>query len=161
MPKRSLTDAARAQLDKLDADRETLNDAIEEHERLGGDPLPPPWGVLYVISDGSGCVKVGISSNIRRRLTELQMGNPRQLSLEWYEFFPLRSEARDAEVAIQGALKRHASGEWYECSVRHVDKVYMALDTDDHLIDLTPFDSCELDSEGDPKPWALAERGLI
>ena len=35
--------------------------------------------MVYVITDGSGFVKIGSTNNIKRRISEMQSGNPREL----------------------------------------------------------------------------------
>ena len=37
--------------------------------------------MVYVISDGTGYVKIGIANDLKKRLKELQIGNPRDLSV--------------------------------------------------------------------------------
>lgn len=49
------------------------------------DPLcgedPGRRAMVYVISDGSGYVKIGVAENVNDRLLQLQTGNPRELKV--------------------------------------------------------------------------------
>lgn len=67
---------------------------------------------IYVIGEGNvGPVKIGIANKPQKRLGELQIGNPRRLTL--YLSIPCK-DARAAEIWAQGQLAGHLiGGEWY------------------------------------------------
>ncbi|WBU27535.1 GIY-YIG nuclease family protein [Rhodopseudomonas palustris] len=76
---------------------------------------------VYVMSSGDGCLKVGISRNLSRRLGELQTGNPNPIRV-LAESVPLSvKEARAIESAALLALASHrAKGEWLVCEKHSV-----------------------------------------
>lgn len=72
-------------------------------------PLPSAPGLLYFIVCGDA-VKVGYTSHtIQKRMVDLQVGNPVELTL--YAIFPAKPEH---EALAQDKLKHlHIRGEWY------------------------------------------------
>lgn len=67
---------------------------------------------LYLMYDGQR-VKVGISNNVERRVSELQIGNPDiTLMRTWTP-----SDARSTERVVHARLdQHHVDGEWFNCS---------------------------------------------
>lgn len=56
--------------------------------------------MVYLISDNSGYLKIGIAKNIEYRLAGLQIGNPRKLSVVKQIFFDNRTTDQMAEKAF-------------------------------------------------------------
>lgn len=81
---------------------------------------PPNGGTfLYVIDDGEGRCKVGVSQNPLQRLRELQTGHPARLELVWCAVTP------GSGFAIEQLIKRteelrSLSGEWYGAHWRYM-----------------------------------------
>lgn len=73
---------------------------------------------IYIISDGSGWVKIGESKSPDKRINGLQTGNPKKLSLEWQAKIPKGFSDKD----IHGVLESGAEGrsdnsqEWFKIS---------------------------------------------
>jgi hypothetical protein len=66
---------------------------------------------LYLIYDGQR-VKVGISNNPQRRVSQMQTANPDVTLLRTWEV----DNARNAEQAVHSHLNvYHADGEWFNC----------------------------------------------
>ncbi len=72
---------------------------------------PAEGGYVYFISDGSFC-KIGVASNIKRRLGLLQTGNPNELVVihSIYSKCPYVLE----EELHKKYRKYHIRGEWYD-----------------------------------------------
>lgn len=71
-------------------------------------------GTVYFIRDGLGCMKIGISKDIRRRLKELQTANP--VKLEYYYGLTVHSmkAARRIEKEIHEIFQKDRMfGEWF------------------------------------------------
>jgi len=69
---------------------------------------------VYIIIDPSGLCKIGKANNVKKRLSTLQIGNPRELSI--YHRFPCKSSgrARLLELLSHQKLKPfRSSGEWF------------------------------------------------
>jgi hypothetical protein len=92
--------------------------------------------------------KVGVSTDIARRIVDLQSGLPWSIDLiSEYE----QRRALVVEQAIHKALAvRHAQGEWFECQLDHIEGVFHAFNAmaqiDDEMMRLAPEDSV-----GDPR----------
>ena len=93
--------------------------------------------ILYAIEEiPSGKVKIGIvgerkkktiEESLKARLSELQIGNPRTLSVAWTREYPTETKAKAAEKAVQGALDRKGlsiQGEWHKPkALRLLDRI--------------------------------------
>jgi len=81
---------------------------------------------VYVIADGE-YVKIGVADDIRRRLSGLQMGNPRPLVLRYLIPAFDRSEAFLIEWKLHQALSHaYIRGEWFVADVNVVQDLYPA-----------------------------------
>lgn len=71
---------------------------------------------VYVIGEGeSGPVKIGIAEHPNRRVRQLQIGNPRPLTLFWHVS---RADSSVIESWVQRKLQAsNISGEWYAVEV--------------------------------------------
>jgi len=69
---------------------------------------------LYAVSDGE-YIKVGMSTDVNRRIKALQTGSPRRLKKMWCCYAGEDSkEAKKQEKKLHRALKNyHVSGEWF------------------------------------------------
>lgn len=80
-------------------------------------PKPLPSGdkcFVYAIGDGHGHVKIGIASDVTKRLCALQTGNASRLYLICYVQSGSRSEAERIEEWCHKDLREHrACGEWF------------------------------------------------
>ena len=74
------------------------------------------WRV-YVIADGHGNFKIGITQDVDERLRQLQTGNASLLVAVFVRHFSSESESRLCETHCHSALHLHAiHGEWFRCS---------------------------------------------
>ena len=72
---------------------------------------------VYVICPETelGHVKVGITSNIQRRLTELQTGHPERLKVYHKKQVPSRADAKRLEVMAHARMVQwRQTGEWFD-----------------------------------------------
>lgn len=75
------------------------------------------YDYVYIISDGTGYIKVGISANPENRKKQLQTSNPNKLEILFTEEFECnRNHLLKIEKNIHQELKRiskHMKGEWF------------------------------------------------
>lgn len=95
-----------------------LNDAadwLDELEKPSGEPRGP---IVYVITDGDGRCKIGKAVDVRKRIKQLQTGNPKPLRLAAYLRCESESLAIQAESASHKAIGNcRLYGEWFQCDV--------------------------------------------
>lgn len=73
---------------------------------------------VYVITRPDRLCKIGVSKNVKRRLSALQMATPDRLTLFHHEK-PTEAPALEIERGAMVLLKQwHASGEWFRCKPR-------------------------------------------
>ena len=79
------------------------------------------YSVYAIEEESSGRVKVGHCRTDRLRpisgntLSDLQLGNPDQLSVVWKREYPTKPDAKDAEGFAQNELERlRIRGEWFK-----------------------------------------------
>jgi len=80
---------------------------------------------LYFIKDvpikndnGFWHIKIGISACVRKRVKELQVGNPRKLEEMFSIPFPSRNEAQKAETYLHRKYRRkRVQGEWFKSEI--------------------------------------------
>lgn len=93
---------------------------------------------LYILRHGDperDLYKVGIATDVARRIDELQTGNPFPIDLIRYVEFPSRWEAYRVERCIHSLLEEvRAQGEWF-----HGPLSYIEATIDLALID-TPYE---------------------
>lgn len=70
--------------------------------------------VYFIADDFDGPVKIGISSNIDRRIPQLQTGNPRPLKLMGF----IKTETREEDFELEREFHKiyrvkNISGEWF------------------------------------------------
>ena len=76
-----------------------------------------PASHLYVISCGIAC-KIGITSNVRGRLTDIQVSNHREVKLE---FSSPAVNARTLESFLHTKFKdQHIRGEWFALNIEDI-----------------------------------------
>lgn len=72
---------------------------------------------LYIISNGDGAVKVGVSKNPKKRVKQLQTGNENKLELIFFEEFECpRSKIFQIEKMVHRDLHMRCErkvGEWF------------------------------------------------
>lgn len=86
--------------------------------------------ILYLIQMGEdGPVKIGITSDIKKRLTELQVGNPKRLRI--LKTFELKDDyAPSAEDSLHHSFRfTRMSGEWFK-PTKFMMKVFESLYVD-------------------------------
>ena len=71
---------------------------------------------LYIIQEGKlGPIKIGYGNDIKSRLDSLQVGNPRKLTIIYFEEFDNAKDAHGVEKLLHKYLRFYAlSGEWFE-----------------------------------------------
>ena len=78
-----------------------------------------PKAFVYFVSD-SQFVKIGHTTNLKDRMTTLQIGNPRQLSLLYVIPCKNKAAAKNVEKGIHGLYSAYEeNGEWF----RILDKI--------------------------------------
>ena len=86
---------------------------------------------LYIVSEATyGPVKVGITDHLNKRVSNLQCGNPRRLSLHCSFEFASRQDAEDVERATLIAFrikKLWLGGEWISASPTEAEASISAL----------------------------------
>lgn len=69
---------------------------------------------IYFISDGQGHVKIGIASNLKSRLSTLQVGSAFELSVIHAEYVDSVTEASEREREYHALFAQdYIRGEWY------------------------------------------------
>ena len=72
---------------------------------------------VYVIGDGHGNFKIGVTQEINERLRQLQTGNASLLVAVYLRHFASEADARCCESHCHAALHlRSIHGEWFRCS---------------------------------------------
>lgn len=85
--------------------------------RLSLTPTSQEGAFLYVISDGQGNCKVGVSQNPLQRIRDLQSGHPERLELAWVALTPGSGYNIEALVKRTTELLRAPGGdEWRRMS---------------------------------------------
>jgi len=73
------------------------------------------WELYIIQENATKNIKVGYGKNVQSRLSGIQLGNPRKLSIVFSESFKSEKEARTAEKALHDHLMNSSlSGEWFE-----------------------------------------------
>jgi hypothetical protein len=76
------------------------------------EDLPPDRFVYVAVEEGTGNYKVGISVDPERRVRELSIGNPRELSL--VKVFKALPDGYLSETLAHAALaEHHIRSEWF------------------------------------------------
>lgn len=73
-----------------------------------------PLGIYVISEAGQTFCKVGIASSGEKRLTQLQLGNVRRLTLELFK--PVPNPRRTEYAAHSQLWTRHEGGEWFNVS---------------------------------------------
>lgn len=69
---------------------------------------------VYIIGSAQGPCKFGVSADPARRVSNLQVGCPFELSVIYKVAFPDASAAYNAEqIFLRSWLDRHMRGEWF------------------------------------------------
>ena len=72
---------------------------------------------VYFITDGVGCVKIGMTGCIQARINELQTSNPHKLSLVCYHEVYGNKEAHKLETDLHKQFEHdRLCGEWFKFS---------------------------------------------
>jgi predicted GIY-YIG superfamily endonuclease len=73
------------------------------------------WYVYIIQENSTRNIKVGYGKDVESRLSEIQVGNPRKLSIIYKEKFENQPEARKSEKILHNHLILYAiGGEWFE-----------------------------------------------
>jgi predicted GIY-YIG superfamily endonuclease len=82
---------------------------------------------VYIISNGEGLIKVGVSKNPTKRVKQLQTGNGESLSLLFTEEFEC---SRKELLKIENKIHKHLAnicskkkGEWFEISNTNLEQI--------------------------------------
>ena len=79
---------------------------------------------IYLITDDAA-LKIGISSNPDKRLKDLQVSNPKQLTLLSKTMFATRGKATLSEKILHKKCNRfNLSGEWFSLEAINVCREY-------------------------------------
>lgn len=95
-------------------------------------------GLVYFIEDGIDAIKIGYSTDIHRRLTDLKTGSDRHLSLVDYAIGD-RSIERELHRLLASERIR---GEWFKQTDKTMDLIYLISDF------LETFDDNDEDTDG-------------
>lgn len=75
--------------------------------------------VYFIKSGHSGPIKIGIAKNVKRRLEQLQIGNPVKLYVLATIPCASRLHAHDMEARLHKAHhKNHIRGEWFNACIK-------------------------------------------
>jgi hypothetical protein len=75
------------------------------------------FSYCYAIGDGHGNVKIGTADDVRKRIKQLQTGNPSRLYLVAFVRLPSRNAAESVErYAHQDNASDRVGGEWFSMS---------------------------------------------
>ena len=92
------------------------------------------WGAdLYILqSHGSGDIKVGRSSDVRRRMRQIQTGSPRRLRLILYAPGQGHREKEIHRLMFGRGTRAAGDGEWFEVGAlaELPQRLYELLDLD-------------------------------
>lgn len=101
--------------------------SFDEATLLPPSNLPKNSGgksFVYAISDGCGCVKIGVADNIEKRIRQLQTGNARRLYLVAYLPFETRRDADAVECQAHADPDiERMTGEWFSITDCHALQV--------------------------------------
>ena len=83
---------------------------------------------VYLIQNGSkksiGAVKIGKANNVKKRLEELQIGNPVKLNLLLKIEYESEKQAYDAELSLHRLFaKKRIRGEWYKLELYDLPRI--------------------------------------
>lgn len=82
---------------------------------------------LYIISNGEGAIKVGLSKNPDKRVKQLQTGNENHLSLLFYEEFECpRKKVFKIEKMVHRDLATRCKkrvGEWFYLDTLEIEQI--------------------------------------
>lgn len=105
--------------------------------------VPGRDGLIYIVADRMGNFKVGFTNcqGMADRLSDLQIGNPFQLSVVYSRIIPLDITIHIEQMAHQLLAAHHIRGEWFrgksDMIIKAVnDCVERALGMDDAIEDL-------------------------
>src|SRR5258708_1798867 len=85
---------------------------------------------VYVIGPYGGPYKIGIASDVSKRLVALQVSSPVRLQLIAKKAFPTRESAMEAEMSLHAALAEHSmAGEWFSADI---DAIKALVRADEH-----------------------------
>ena len=102
---------------------------IKKSEALNNPKQLEEKQYLYGITDGT-MIKLGMSSNINKRLKALQTSNPKTLSVKW-EFYTGRNSkvARSLEKKLHRRCSKYrVRGEWFKIGCFELVKVFRGQD---------------------------------
>lgn len=104
-------------------------------------------------------IKIGFSKNVRRRISQLQTGNPDRLAL----MGEIRTSDRAADRRIEGALharyahRRLETGEWFRLGPQDIIEALKAHSADAYItVGDDPFEIISYDRDAVPEyasPW--------
>lgn len=78
--------------------------------------------------------KIGVSSDVAKRMSELQVGNPYKIVKYAQVKFPSNARATQVETKVHFLLnKYHVSGEWFCCTFATIESAV------DSVVNGTPF----------------------
>jgi len=73
---------------------------------------------IYIL-ESDGFYKIGVSTDVDKRVKELQVGNPHKIECIFARWVP---EAYDVEKELHSMFKEHVvSGEWFKLSADELD----------------------------------------
>lgn len=103
--------------------------AVQMVEAAFEDETDGTEQILYLISHPHGYIKIGVSSNPIRRLSELQSGSPYELDIIGFAGF---SDPEQAEKALHSEFESHrVRGEWFEL---HHDTIGQLVEDNGELL---------------------------
>lgn len=91
--------------------------------------------MVYVVTDGSGCVKIGVASQLKDRLCAMQTGNPRPITVLFTFETSSIKEDRRLEKTLHNEFRQHRISfdngfisEWFD------SQVLVRLNTNDDFV---------------------------
>ena len=94
----------------------------EGHEDVVNDH--PNW-IVYFISDGE-FVKIGVTNNIKERLSDLQVGNARKLTVMLEIWVVSKKAAHEVEWKLHSLFSDYLmNGEWFDIQDKLIWKLWL------------------------------------
>jgi hypothetical protein len=78
------------------------------------------WKYVYLISKGNNHYKIGITSNLKSRLSQIRTVEPRALLLH---FFGADDALRAERILHKNYISKNVGGEWFNLSISDIEDI--------------------------------------
>ncbi len=91
--------------------------------------------MVYIVDSGSGAIKVGVTSNMLKRLAQFQHASPHEVTVVNTWKRKLMDAEKVEKLAHRILKQHHIRGEWFSCApevgIKAVDLAIKIVDTGD------------------------------